>query len=172
MRCPFCKSILENGYCKTCERQIHELYHHPNLEKKIAERKEQEKRNQEQNNEDVIEPEIVDDGDTNYQNASNGRQSGRQFSFRQSPLFTQYTMHSAGMNDSCLTGIITLALIFFVFLQMGFLAALGFAFFTFIGKVLSVIITLKSILNGKIIPPLMLDIAIWIISYCLVTWLA
>lgn len=118
----------------------------------------------------MIEPEIVDDsGNTRYQNAS-GR--GRRYSFRQSPLFTQYTMHSAGMNDSCLTGMISLALIFFVFLQMGFLAALGFAFFTFIGKILSVIITLKSILNGKVIPPLMLDIAIWIISYCLVTWLA
>lgn len=167
MRCPFCKSILENGYCKTCERQIHELYRHPNLEKQITERKEREKQEKQ---EDVIEPEIVDDdGNTSYQNAS-GR--GRRYSFRQSPLFTQYTMHSAGMNDSCLTGMISLALIFFVFLQMGFLAALGFAFFTFIGKILSVIITLKSILNGKVIPPLMLDIAIWIISYCLVTWLA
>lgn len=170
MRCPFCKSILENGYCKICERQIHELYHHPNLEKQIAERKEREKREKQENQEEVIEPEIVDDGDnTSYQNASS---QGRRYSFRSSPLFTQYTMHSAGMNDSCLTGMISLALIFFVFLQMGFLAALGFAFFTFIGKILSVIITLKSILNGKVIPPLMLDIAIWIISYCLVTWLS
>lgn len=167
MRCPFCNSILENGYCKTCERQIHELYRHPNLEKQIEERKERERQEKQ---EEVIEPEIVDDGgNTSYQNAS-GRV--RRYSFRQSPFFTQYTMHSAGMNDSCLTGMISLALIFFVFLQMGFLAALGFAFFTFIGKILSVIITLKSILNGKVIPPLMLDIAIWIISYCLVTWLA
>lgn len=164
MRCPFCKSILENGYCKTCERQIHELYRHPKLEEKIRERKERENK---ANEEDVIEPEIVDDGDTGYQNSSR-----RQYSFRESPLFAQYTIHSAGINDSCLTGIISLALIFLVFLQMGFLAALGFAFFTFIGKILSVIITLKSIINGKIIPPLMLDIAIWIISYCLVTWLA
>ena len=167
MRCPFCNSILENGYCKTCERQIHELYRHPNLEKQIEERKERERQEKQ---EEVIEPELVTDGgNTSYQNAS-GR--GRRYSFRQSPFFTQYTMHSAGMNDSCLTGMISLALIFFVFLQMGFLAALGFAFFTFIGKILSVIITLKSILNGKVIPPLMLDIAIWIISYCLVTWLA
>lgn len=170
MKCPFCKSILENGYCKTCERQIYELYRHPNLKKQIAERKERERQERERRQEeDVIEPEIVDDGDNaNYQNSSGQR---RHYSFRNSPLFAQYTIHSAGMNDSCLTGMISLALIFFVFLQMGFLAALGFAFFTFIGKILSVIITLKSILNGKIIPPLMLDIAIWIIAYCLVTWL-
>lgn len=167
MRCPFCKSILENGYCKTCERQIHELYRHPKLEEQIKERKEREER-EKANNEEVIEPEIVDENDTGYQNSS----QGRFYSFRQSPLFTQYTMHSAGINDSCLTGIISLALIFFVFLQMGFLAALGFAFFTFIGKILSLIITLKSIINGKIIPPLALDIAIWVVSYCLVTWLS
>lgn len=164
MRCPFCKSILENGYCKTCERQIHELYRHPKLEEQIRERKEREKKAHE---EEVIEPEIVDDNDTGYQNSS----QRKSYSFRQSPLFAQYTMHSAGINDSCLTGIISLALIFFVFLQMGFLAALGFAFFTFIGKILSVIITLKSIINGTIIPPLALDIAIWVVSYCLVTWL-
>lgn len=163
MRCPICKSILVNGYCKTCERQIHELYRHPKLEEKIKERKERENK---ANEEEVIEPEIVDENDTGYQNFS-GRKS-----FRESPLFAQYTMHSAGINDSCLTGIISLALIFFVFLQMGFLAALGFAFFTFIGKILSVIITLKSIINGTIIPPLVLDIAIWVVSYCLVSWLS
>lgn len=163
MRCPFCKSILENGYCKTCERQIHELYHHPKLEERKKE-KEREKNNT-TSEEEVIEPEIVEDGDTGYQNS-------KRTYFRESPLFAQYTMHSAGINDSCLTGIISLALIFFVFLQMGFLAALGFAFFTFIGKVLSLIITLKSIINGKIIPPLVLDIAIWVVSYCLVTWLS
>ena len=108
MKCPFCNSILENGYCKSCERQIHELYRHPNV----------------------------------------------------------------NMHDSCLTGIISFGLIFFVFLQMGFLAALGFAFFTFIGKIISLIISVKSLLKGKIISPIMLDVAIWIISYCLVTWLA
>lgn len=164
MRCPFCKSILENGYCKTCERQIHELYHHPRLEER---KREKERENNKASEEEVIEPEIVEDSDTGYQNSKRTSSS-----FRESPLFAQYTMHSAGINDSCLTGIISLALIFFVFLQMGFLAALGFAFFTFIGKVLSLIITLKSIINGKIIPPLVLDIAIWIVSYCLVTWLS
>lgn len=166
MRCPFCKSVLVNGYCKTCERQIHELYRHPRLEEKIRERKEREEKEKNANQEEVIEPEIVDENDSGYENSSR-----KSYSFRQSPLFTQYTMHSAGINDSCLTGIISLALIFFVFLQMGFLAALGFAFFTFIGKILSVIITLKSIINGTIIPPLALDIAIWVISYCLVSWL-
>ena len=165
MRCPFCKSILENGYCKTCERQIHELYHHPKLEER---KREKERENTDKaDQEEVIEPEIVEDSDTGYQN------SKRTYSgFRESPLFAQYTMHSAGINDSCLTGIISLALIFFVFLQMGFLAALGFAFFTFIGKILSLIITFKSIINGKIIPPLVLDIAVWIVSDCLVTWLS
>lgn len=165
MRCPICKSILVNGYCKTCERQIHELYRHPKLEEQIKERKEREKK---ANDEEVIEPEIVDENDTGYQNSSRKKA----YSFRESPLFAQYTMHSAGINDSCLTGIISLALIFFVFLQMGFLAALGFAFFTFIGKILSLIITLKSIINGTIIPPLALDIAIWVVSYCLVSWLS
>lgn len=150
MKCPFCNEILENGYCKRCQRQIHELYRHP-------------KKN---SNDDVIEPEIVDENDTGY------RRSSGQHTFRQSPLFMHYTINNINVNNSCLTGIISLALIFFVFLQMGFLAALGFAFFTVLGKIVSFIITIKSLLNGKIIPPLVLDAAIWIIAYCLVSWLA
>lgn len=158
MKCPFCNSILENGYCKSCERQIHELYRHP--------QKTEHKENS--NNEEVIEPEIVDE-DTN----TSGHNSRRtDYSFHQFPLFTQYTFTNTGMHDSCLTGIISLGLIFFVFLQMGFLAALGFAFFTFIGKIISLIISVKSLLKGRIISPIMLDAAIWIIAYCLVTWLA
>ncbi len=158
MKCPFCNSILENGYCKSCERQIHELYRHP----KKAEHEENPE------NEEVIEPEIIDEEEINSQ-----RNSQRAYrNFRQSPLFTQYAFTNVNMHDSCLTGIISFGLIFFVFLQMGFLAALGFAFFTFIGKIISLIISVKSLLKGKIISPIMLDVAIWIISYCLVTWLA
>lgn len=149
MKCPFCNEKLENGYCKRCQRQIHELYRHP----------------QNSSSDDVIEPEIVDD-ETGY------RRSSRQYSFRQSPLFAHYTVNNINVNNSCLTGLISLALIFFVFLQMGFLAALGFAFFTVLGKIISFIITIKSLLNGKIIPPLVLDTAIWIIAYCLVSWLS
>lgn len=149
MKCPFCNEILENGYCKRCQRQIHELYRHP-------------KKNKE---DDVLEPEIVDE---------HGGEQSREYGqrFRQGPIFTQYTFNNINVNNSCLTGIISLALIFFVFLQMGFLAALGFAFFTAIGKIISFVITVKSLLNGKFIPPVALDVAIWVISYCLVAWLA
>lgn len=151
MKCPFCNEILENGYCKRCQRQIHELYRHP---KKT------------QRDDDVLEPEIVDE------NSGSQSSYGSRHGFRQSPIFAQYTFNNINIHNSCLTGMISLALIFFVFLQMGFLAALGFAFFTAIGKIISAVITVKSLLNGKFIPPLALDICIWIIAYCLVAWLA
>lgn len=152
MKCPFCNSVLENGYCKTCQRQIHELYRHP--------------QNSQKKDDDVIKPEIVDSG------KEYTRYSGQRFSFRQSPIFTQYAYNQVSLSNSCLTGIISLGLIFFVFLQLGFLAALGFAFFTVIGKVISLIITINSLMKGKMLPPFVMDIAIWIVSYCLVAWLA
>lgn len=160
MKCPFCNEILENGYCRRCQRQIHELYRHP-------------KKHNANTDDDVLEPEIVDENDSGRQSHQNpyGHDSGRG-GFRQSPLFAHYTFNTVNINNSCLTGMISLALIFFVFLQMGFLAALGFAFFTAVGKVIAFFITVKSLLNGKIIPPLVLDAAIWIMAYCLVSWLS
>ena len=111
MKCPFCNSILENGYCKSCERQIHELYRHP----KKAEHEEKPE------NEEVIEPEIVDEEETNSQRAYRN--------FRQSPLFTQYAFTNVNMHDSCLTGIISFGLIFFVFSANGFFSRLRLRIF-------------------------------------------
>ncbi len=154
MKCPICGKVLEDGYCKTCKRVIHPLYQHT--------------KKPEDN--EIIEAEIVeDDNDTNNQHEHHYRR----FSYRQSPFFTQYSFrNNVSVNNSCLTGIISLALIFFVFLQMGFLAALGFAFFTFIGKIITTVYFFKNLMEGKILPPLILDVAVWVLSYVLVTWLA
>ena len=151
MKCPICGKVLENGYCNTCKRVIHPLYQHT--------------KKPEDN--EIIEAEIVEDDDTSQQKYYHRN------SFRQSPFFTQYTFrHNNSLNNSCLIGIISLSLIFFVFLQMGFLAALGFAFFISIGKIITTILFFKNLFEGRILSPLVLDVAVWILSYVLVTWLA
>ncbi len=151
MKCPICGNVLENGYCNTCKRVIHPLYQHT---KKTEDN-------------EVIEAELVEDDD----NFQKNKHHYQRYSYRQSPFFTQYTFRNNSLNNSCLMGILSLALIFFVFIQMGFLAALGFAFFITIGKIITTILFFKNLLEGRFLPPVILDIAVWILSYALVTWL-
>lgn len=86
-------------------------------------------------------------------------------------FFGNYAL-SSQQNTSCLPSFVSLFLVLFVLFQLGFLAMLGFIFFLFIGKAISLIINFKNIMNGKLIPPILLDCAVWIISFSLVTWLS
>lgn len=78
----------------------------------------------------------------------------------------------AGQNAACLPSFVSVFLILIVFFQLGFLAMLGFIFFLLMGKAISFMVLFKNLINGKLVPPILLDCAVWIISYSLVAWLS
>ena len=154
MKCPDCHIEMNQNTCPQCKK----TFNNSQIDTQQAK------------NDEVLEPEIVtDDNDTwNQQNLFNSRQQTgntfKSYTFINNPNFN--------MNASCLPSFISVFLTLLVFFQLGFLAALGFIFFLLFGKAVSMVIILKNITQGKIIPPILLDAIVWIIAYGLVKWLA
>ena len=152
MKCPHCQTETNEDPCSNCGQVIASYQVDTNKNPK---------------NDEVLEPEIVDDNgwDKRRQQPSQG---GSRYTYKNYTLINP----QFNMNNSCLPSFVGLGLFIFVFFQLGFLAALGFAFFLLIGKAFSFYVVLKNFSKGIIIPPILLDAAVWLIAYGLVVWLS
>lgn len=73
---------------------------------------------------------------------------------------------------SSLPSVITLLLTLGMGFQHGFLAALGFLFFSLLGSAFALFFVLRRFLEGRAINPWVARIVNWVLCYFLVTWLA
>ncbi len=165
MRCPHCQSDTKENPCSNCGKNVYE----------IVKQEQDFNNNSEQNQEDVLEPEIVNENEYNNKSTwNNDSKTYSSYSGQNGSSFRQYTFINPQfhMRNSCLPSIVSLILFIMVFFEYGFLAAIGFGFFLVLGKSISMLILMKNILNGKFVPPILLDCAVWIISFYLVSWLS
>lgn len=152
MKCPDCHIELNENFCLQCGKRFNES----------------QMNTQQNKNNDVLEPELVNDNDDwnrqhVYKNNEQTRNSFRKYTF----INPNYNI-----NASCLPSFISLFLTLAVWIQLGFLAALGFVFFLLIGKAISLAVMLKGFSRGRIIHPLLLNSVVWVVSYSLAAWLA
>lgn len=124
---------------------------------------------------DVLEPEIVSEEQySRHRQSPYSEQS--QYQQSQSQSFGRGTTfvfnNNTQLQKSCLPGIISLVLTLAAFIQFGFLGALGFVFFTLIGKGIGFLVFMKNFLNGRVIPPIVLDCIVWFVAYSLTAFLS
>lgn len=130
---------------------------------------------------DVVEPELVGDEVANGSDASrNGREgfdgSGFGGAGGRGPIFRNVVFTTGGAGSgvltSCQTGIITMALAMAMLMQHGFLAFIGFVFFSALAKGIIFLAGVKSILSGRPANVFLMQVLSWFCCWTLVSWLA
>ncbi len=157
MKCPHCHQESTENPCSHCRKNLYDV--------EVTQNK----------HENVIEPEIVDENEPFRKNNAYGDEyTSYQQNMQGGASYKRYTVINnpqGKLKSSCLPGLISLFLGFYVFFDMGFLAALGFMFFMVIGKGITFMIMLKNLARGVVIPPILLDCVVWAASFYLVDWL-
>lgn len=74
--------------------------------------------------------------------------------------------------SGCLPMLITLTLALAALIMYGLLAAIGFLVFTAIGRMLTLILSLRPMLEGRPVRPWLLHIGTWLLCWLLVAWLS
>ncbi len=84
----------------------------------------------------------------------------------------QRVFEQASQGFSCLPILITLILIVSMALQAGFLASIGFVFFYILGSFLSLFVSVRRTLQGKIVYAWLNRVLVWTLAYALTLGLA
>ncbi len=146
--CPYCgrESNSSKPRCSSCPVDIENT---------------QQVENKAQN---VIEPEVVRTNNSNYNQSQtewSNEQSGSGFKMW---TFQQYGGLSSRGNGSCLPGFITLGIALSLGFQFGLLATIGFLVFYAIGSAISFVVTMRRVVEGKLISLWFTRVVVWLVS--------
>ncbi len=112
----------------------------------------------------VIEPEIVRTKGSSYNQDHNewsNEQGGPSFKMW---TFQQYGGLNSRGTDSCLPGFITLGIALALAIQYGILASIGFFVFYAIGSAISFVMTMRRMVEGKLISLWFTRAVVWLVS--------
>ena len=117
---------------------------------------------------EVVEAELIDDG--RLRQADFHEKQGAQSGYRQI-IYTNFSRSMSG-SSGCMPVSVTLFLALIAFLAYGFLAGLGFLFFSAVGLGLTFFVFIKRIFSGKSSNFLLMAILTWAVSWLLVAWMS